>query len=416
MDRLKEIQAKIEEKEKEGKELVKAKKFDEAEKVKAELDDLKNELKAEIMFMKDEESHSLATQVKLLSTASAINGGNEGNPIASFGGEQQTKKLSASKEYLNAWAKDLRGDKLNEEEREIFDRVNDEFKAAFTHTTENTGILIPDSVATGIWTQIAEDYPLWADVASTRIKGNLSYTKGTGATATMEWYDEDTETEDTELKFGELNLTGCELSRAVTLTWKLRAMAIEDLVPYVQRELATLLGQALSYAVYKGKGKPSATDTFKPEPQGIRTALAAQTDKPQFEIYTTLEYKNLTSAMAKIHSKYANGVTVYANHQTIWNSLANIVDAMGRPVFVPDANAGGVGHIFGHTIKVDATIAEGEILFANLEKGYKANVNQDISIVTEEHAKKRKVDYVGYAIVDGGVIDEKAFVVLTDEI
>ncbi|WP_438870479.1 phage major capsid protein, partial [Pseudomonas sp. L1(2025)] len=86
------------------------------------------------------------------------------------------------------------------------------------------------------------------------------------------------------------------------------------------------------------------------------------------------------------------------------------------PLFVADVTAGGVGRIFGRTVKVDASIDEGEILLANLGQGYKANVNQDISIVTDEHAKKRKVEYVGYAIVDGGVIDEKAFAILTDEV
>ncbi|ARW38098.1 MULTISPECIES: phage major capsid protein [Bacillus] len=417
MDKIKEIQAKIEAKEKEGKELVKAKKFDDAEKIKAELDDLKNELKAEIMFMKDDESHSLVAQANLFSSAEALNSGRQnGQTVASFGGAQPEKKLSASKEYLNAWAKDLRGDKLNEQEREVFDKVNNEFQAAFTHTTENTGILIPDTVAAGIWKQIEEDHPLWDDVTTTRIKGNLSYTKGLGATNTKDWYDEATETEDTELQFGELNLTGCELSRSVSLSWKLRAMAVEDLVPYVQEQLATLLGQALSYAVYSGKGKPSGTETFKPEPQGIRTALAAQAEKPQIETYTSLKYENLTAAMSKIHSKYANGVTFYADNNTVWNVLANLVDQMGRPLFVADVTTGGVGRIFGRTVKVDASIDEGEILLANLGQGYKANVNQDISIVTDEHAKKRKVEYVGYAIVDGGVIDEKAFAILTDEV
>lgn len=418
MDRIKEIQAAIEAKEKEGKDFVKAKKFDAAEKVKAELEDLKNDLKAEIMFMKDDEAHSLAAQANLLSSARDINAGvKQGQKLASLG-EQDPKneKLSASNEYLNAWAKDLRGDKLNEKELEVFNRVNDEFQAAFTHTTENTGILIPDTVAAGIWKQIEEDHPLWDDVTNTRIKGNLSYSKGLGASSTEEWYDEETETEETELKFGELNLTGCELSRSVSVSWKLKSMAIEDLVPYIQRELATLLGKALSYAVFKGKGQPGATDTFKPEPQGVRTALKAQTNTPQIEVYSELGYKNLTAAMSKIRSTYANGVTIYADNKTIWNVLANLLDQTGRPLFIPDVTSGGVGRIFGRTVKADSSIDEGDILIANLSEGYKANVNQDISIVTEDHARQRKTDYVGYAIVDGGVIDETAFAILTDEI
>ncbi|WP_042352264.1 phage major capsid protein [Bacillus massiliigorillae] len=415
MNKLKELQAKIEAKEQEGKELVKAKKYDEAEKIKAELEELKNELKAEIMFAKDDEMHSLEAQAKLLERAAKINDGHSGTVINMFGTEPKEEKASASKEYLMAWAKDMKGMKLTNDEQEVFDRVNDEFKAAFTHTTENTGILIPDTVAAGIWTQIAEDYPLWSDVSATRIKGNLTYTKGAGATSTTEWYDEATETEDTEMKFGELNLTGCELSRSVTITWKLRAMAIGDFIPYIQQTLSDLLGQALSYGVYAGKGKPGTSEVFKPEPEGFKTALTKESGTPQIITYTEANgvvYKDLTKAMGKIYSKYANGVTIYANNATVWDVLANVVDEMGRPMFIADVINGGVGRILGRTVKVDATLADGEIAFANLSAGYKANINEDISITTEEHAKARKVDYVAYAIVDGGVIDTKAFVIL----
>ena len=40
--------------------------------------------------------------------------------------------------------------------------------------------------------------------------------------------------------------------------------------------------------------------------------------------------------------------------------------------------------------------------------GYLANVNKDMSVMTEEHVKARTVDYCGYAIVDGGVTSTKA--------
>ena len=44
--------------------------------------------------------------------------------------------------------------------------------------------------------------------------------------------------------------------------------------------------------------------------------------------------------------------------------------------------------------------------------GYLANVNKDMSVMTEEHVKKRTVDYCGYTIVDGGVTSTKAHALL----
>lgn len=57
------------------------------------------------------------------------------------------------------------------------------------------------------------------------------------------WYEEGTKTEDGKETFKEYTLGGCELSRAITVSWKLREMAIEDFIPYVQRKMAKKMGR-----------------------------------------------------------------------------------------------------------------------------------------------------------------------------
>ena len=44
--------------------------------------------------------------------------------------------------------------------------------------------------------------------------------------------------------------------------------------------------------------------------------------------------------------------------------------------------------------------------------GYQANVNKELSVMTEDHVKDRATDYCGYAIVDGGVTSTKAHALL----
>ncbi|MEF7566435.1 hypothetical protein V4V35_25970, partial [Bacillus infantis] len=53
-----------------------------------------------------------------------------------------------TEEYRTIWAKDMMGQSLTAEERETLDHINDEYRE-FTHTTENTQILIPKTVADG---------------------------------------------------------------------------------------------------------------------------------------------------------------------------------------------------------------------------------------------------------------------------
>ena len=121
----------------------------------------------------------------------------------------EKEKMYASEDYKNAWAKVMMGKTITGEEAQIVQMVNE-----YTHTTENTGIVIPKSVAAGIWQFIEDMYPLWNDIQKTYVKGNYSALLEDSSTE-AKWYDEPTATEDGKETLKELQLTGCELSRAV---------------------------------------------------------------------------------------------------------------------------------------------------------------------------------------------------------
>lgn len=335
-------------------------------------------------------------------------------------GTEAPKKVDEKEVYLTAWAKTMQGKKLEDAEQEIFDRVNTEFSNAYTHDTGNTSILIPETVATGIWKRAAESYPLLADVKKFNVKGTFTIKKHTAiAEGDAAWYDESTATADEKNTFGELTLTGCELAKAITVTWKLRSMAMEEFIPYIISELGERVGVALGTAIAVGKGKPGESDTFKAEPLGIETALEAEDNTPQVVTYNPaastpdpLAYEDFTAAIAKIHSSYLRGCAIYASNATIWNQLANLTDTTGRPLFIPDATSGGVGRMFGLTVKADAGVTADSIIIGNPNAGYVMNTNEPMSVAAEEHVKARTVDYAAYTIVDGGLLDTKAFALI----
>ena len=312
--------------------------------------------------------------------------------------------------YLHAWAADMQGRSMTAQEKSVFDKVNAEFNNAYTHDTTNTAVLIPETVAAGIWKRAEEMYPLYADARKYNVRGKLVIKKHTGIVAgDAAWYDEATPTADEQNAFGELILDGRELSKAVTVTWKQRAMAMEEFIPFIIDELGERVGVALGNAAAKGKGAASL------EPEGVETALLAEDSTPQIVTYTgELGYATITEAIAKIHSSYLAGAAIYANNATVWGKLANIMDGNKRPLFVPDVNGGGVGRIFGMVVKPDAGVSDGAILVGNAFRGLTFNVNEPLSITTEDHAKQRLTDYVAYAVVDGGVVDTKAFAMIRD--
>lgn len=324
------------------------------------------------------------------------------------------------KVYETAWAKVMQGKKLEAAEQEVFDKMNYEFRNAYTHDTGNTPTLIPQTVVAGIWKRAEEMYPLLGDIKKYNVRGTLVINKHTSiAEGDAAWYDEDTQIADEKNIFGQLTLTGCELAKSVTVSWKLRAMATEDFIPYIKNELGERVGVALGTAIAQGKGKPGEGDTFKPEPLGIETALAAEANTPQVVTYNPsanpadpVDYEKITELISKLHSSYLSGAAFYANNATIWTVLANIVDTTGRPIFIPDTTAGGVGRMLGFVVKADAGVSSNNVIFGNANKGYVFNTNEPMSLATEEHVKARTVDYAAYTIVDGGVLDTKAFALL----
>ena len=320
--------------------------------------------------------------------------------------DTETKELYATELYKNAWAKTMMGKPLNDKETEAMTKVNE-----YTHTTGNTGVVIPKTVAAGILDMAEELYPYWNDVQKTYVKGAYNAITSDDSTD-AKWYDEDTATEDGKETLGELALTGCELSRSITVAWKLREMAIEDFIPFIQEKLARKMGAGLGYGATHGKGKPTANE-FKAEPLGVVTALEKESGKPQILNYEKgkLTYTDLTTARAKVKIG-ARELKVYANSTTIWTELANVTDANGGAIFIPDPVNTGIYRLFGMEVKQDDSMKDGEILMSNPNVGYIANVNKEISVMAEEHIKKRTVDYCGYAIVDGGATTTKAHALL----
>jgi HK97 family phage major capsid protein len=321
--------------------------------------------------------------------------------------------LSDEKVYENAWAKHMMGKSLDENERVVFGKVNPEFYNAYTHDTTNTAVLIPETVAAGIWSRAEEAYPLYADAKKFNVRGKFTIKKHVSIDAgDAAWYTESTATADEQNTFGELTLDGNELAKAITVSWKLKAMAMTEFIPYIINELGERMGVALGVAAARGTGTN--------QPRGVETALLAQAGTPQVVAYdpdgTTpvpLSYQIITSAISKIHSSYLSGSAIYANNATIWNQLANLLDEMGRPLFIADVRSdGGVGRMFGLVVKPDAGVSADSIIIGNASKGLIFNINEPMSVATEEHVKARTTDYAAYTVVDGDVMDEKAFALI----
>lgn len=308
--------------------------------------------------------------------------------------------------YASVWAKSLLGNTLNQNEQAVFDAANERLNADFSHSTTNTPTLIPDTVVAGIWKIAEEDYPLLADARKFAITGTLTINKHDGiVTGDAQWVDESETATDEENKFGQLVLSGFELNKVATITWKMKSMSEKDFIDFIQKEIAERVGAALGVAVVRGTGVK--------QPKGVVTELLAEDGTPQVVEYADqIKYADTTKAMSKIHSSFVGKAAIYANNTTIWTQLANIVDGNGRPYFVPDTTAGGVGYLFGKVVKPEAGLNDGQVLIGDAQDTLVVNTNQAMTVAMEDHVKGRKTDYGAYAIMDAGLLSTKGFALL----
>jgi HK97 family phage major capsid protein len=204
---------------------------------------------------------------------------------------QVLEPVDMEKTYESAFAKFMLGQSLTKVEEDAFDKFNP--TAAMTEADHS--VLVPHTLRAGIWEEIDKSHPILRRIVRTFIPGDVDIIVETSSGDDATWYDEATAVVDGDTAQGMVTLKGCELAKAIPVSWKLKKMAVNEFMAYIAKKLADKMGNALAAAVINGKGVPTASDTFKAPPKGILTALAAEASTPQI-----LEYAEATALPIRI--------------------------------------------------------------------------------------------------------------------
>ena len=329
-------------------------------------------------------------------------------PIAPVADKKVDAKAEEEELYKQAFAHYMMGADLSADEQKVFTAKN------ATTTVKENYVVVPTTTLKGIWYEMEEAHPIIKATNFTNVPGDVDILVETSAGNDAAWYDEATAVTAEKVTNTKITLKGCELAKDVQVSWKMKKMAVDEFLAYIQTRIAEKMGNALAAALVSGAGIGNGT-TDIPKPLGVVTKLEAESDTPQVITYTAgngIKYGDMTNMRSKIKSGYAANARFYATSATIWNHLANILDDNKRPIFIPDATQGGVGRIFGIVVEEEDAIPADAVLLGNMAKGYAANKNEDITMYYEDHIKERATDYMGYALVDGQPLTTKAFAYL----
>ena len=309
----------------------------------------------------------------------------KGTTVRKFTDPEERKETPGadSKEYRNAFLKNLLGMDMSREER-----------AAFVHTTQNTGNVLPTTMLNQIWDLVSKQHSIMGDITIYRTGTILEVIKHTaiaqGAAKTVE---ENAANDDEQNTFVKTTLSGKDFSKHVDISYAMQRMSIDALEQYLVAEISRSMGDAMADDVIAQIG----TDM-------------TPTNKVESAAEGALSFKELATVFGML--KRVGAVSVYATRSTIYNYLVGMVDTTGRPIFQPSAQAGQEGVILGAQIKVEDSVADHVILIGDGKK-LVYNMVQDIMIESDKDIKKHVTTYSGYARGEGALIDPDAFVQLT---
>ena len=341
-------------------------------------------LEKEVRSLKERKSELEQTAEKRAGLMSEIMSG-AGHTVKRFAPEKQEKCEYGpnSKEYRNAFLKNLLGQEMTKEER-----------AAFVHTTANTSAVLPTTMLNQIWDLVSEQHAIMGDVTIYRTGTILEVVKHTAiAAGAAKTVSENTANDDEQNTFAKVTLSGKDFSKHVDISYAMERMSIDALEQYLVQEISRSLGGALADDVIAQIG----TDMTS----GNKVESASD---------DTLTFKELASLFGML--KRVGATTVYATRSTIYNYLVGMVDTTGRPIFQPSAQAGQEGMILGAQIKVEDSVSDNVILIGDA-KQVTYNMVQDIMIESDKDIKKHVTTYSGYARGSCALINPDAFAQLT---
>lgn len=295
------------------------------------------------------------------------------------GGEVAPSFTLESEEYRSAFLKNLRGEALTDVEQR-----------AFTFLTTNTAAPLPTVMQNRIIDLIGEAHPIVADVDTLNSGTAISIPVATTIVADAGKSAEGAASNDLQITFTNIDLSGEDYTADVELSYKMAAMAIPAFETYLIGKIAERLGAKLAAGIV----------------EIIKTKMNSAN-----KVQTGISYANLCAGFGEL--KRVGALVVYGTRKSIYNKLVGMVDSNKRPIFQTAITEGAAGHLLGATIKIEDAIGDDELLIGDPKK-YLQNVVVPVLIESEKDTKNHKHIISGYTCQEGTLTDDKAFALVAE--
>jgi len=348
-------------------------------------------------------------------------------------GEYDQAEARKTKEYRSAFFKMLQAgkDRLTHEERSLLERGNaigngrNLVELRYTSGSGSAGAAIPQITLDQVVQKMLIVSAVYPFISKYNLKGNLKVPYE-NVFIDAAWTAESTlVSSNPGDALGSLTLAAYDLIKTVQVSRVVEQLSVDAFEAYIVDKLFRKLMTAIENAVLNGTG--SANN----QPTGILNAVTwtgsnTYTYGKAGATLSSLTYDSFTGAKGLLPAPYHPSAYWVMSSNTLYSGVCAIKDAMGRPIFLENAQWGlgvangqtpdytgntVVGRILGNPVIMSPFIPDGTILLADL-RFYHFNLSVDILIEKsyEVGFLSNDVWYKGWLLADGGVSQQEAFV------
>lgn len=283
-----------------------------------------------------------------------------------------------SKEYRNAWLKNLQGKELTDAEK----RSNETYKTTDTHTA------IPTLVADKFIETMKKLAPMLDEITLFRVAGNLKITtEGTNNAASV--HTENSAVAASADTIVTVTLGVYEYMKVINISKSVKAMSIDAFEDWIVNMLGRDIARAIDNHIINHSTNGIAYGTYTTTGTGANEIIAT----------TNYTYGDLCDLIAMLPAGYDANAKFLTNKKTLWGDIKGMVDDNGRPIFNPVDTT-----LCGYPVLIDDYVASSDkgIYLADWREAVIGNLSTPMEVEASEEAGflTGSIAYRGFAGFD----------------
>lgn len=349
------------------------------------------------------EREARAAEAARVETRRAVAEG-RGNTVKTF--EEETRMPvynAASPEYRTAWLKNLAV--RYSDGSKILGEMTKEERDAFTHTTANSGAVVPTTTMTRIIELVESMSPMYDDAQKSGLTTGFAIPRHKAIKAgDAKVIGEGLANDDEENEFDLFTLPGVGIKKHAVVSIEMTFRSVDAFEDWLVNDVAKRIAVGRENVVI------ARIDGIAPVGGTAFPAVKINAANVKTNVPKTDE--GLRGVMALLKGEGIR--TVYANNSTIWNTLAGIENSSGQKLFIPDTTSDPTtqGRIYGASVKLDENLAD-NVIYVIVRSQLLVNDFKELTLYQSVEPKTLNTIITGYANMDAGLLNDKGAVKAT---